>query len=259
MSRVLIIAGSDSCAGAGVQADMQSVWSQGGDVATVVTAVTAQNPQGVSAIHEIPADIVLQQLQSVCTTYTFTAVKIGMLFSKTIIHVVKQAIDHFRLTNIIVDPVMVATSGSRLLADDAISTLQTIFPRALLITPNLPEAEYLLQSPVKDRETAAKQLSQQYQTNVLLKGGHGSNDEANDVLVIADTQRCHWFNSKKLHTENTHGTGCRLASLVAANFCKTADLITATAAAKQQLQQYLLSPLTECNSKSNPDCSTYSH
>ena len=231
----LTIAGSDSSGGAGIQADLKTFAALGVYGASVITALTAQNTQGVSAIHDVPADFIAAQIDAVFTDLDIAAVKIGMLSQVATIEVVAAGLDRYRAQNIVLDPVMVAASGDRLLASDAIEALRRLLiPRALLITPNLPEAAALLDTRAATDERAmeaqARALIKLGARTVLIKGGHAQGPESVDLLVgKSKTER---LAAKRIATRNTHGTGCTLSSAIAAGLAKGLDLIAAVEAAK---------------------------
>ena len=244
MKTTLTIAGSDCSGGAGVQADLKTMTMHNVYAMSVITALTAQNTQGVQAIEEVSNNFVIKQMQSVFTDIYPDAIKIGMVASASLIEDIVDQLIHFKAKNIIVDPVMVATSGAKLVNDDAIKALKNkLFHLSLVITPNIPEAEIL--SGVKittasDMEKAAKNIGDTYFCAVLCKGGHQIND-ANDVLY--DKGTFHWFYGDKIHNPNTHGTGCTLSSAIAANIAKGYNLIEAIHLAKDYLSGALLSML----------------
>lgn len=212
---VLTIAGSDSGGGAGIQADLKVFSALGTYGMSVITAVTAQNTERVLAIQEIDPEIVKAQLEAIFTDIRVDAVKVGMVFSAEIAKVIADSFRKYRPSKVVVDPVMIAKSGDRLLREDAIETLKTeLFPLATLITPNLPEAEALLGrsiSSIDEMRSASKELSQLYQTQVLLKGGHLPG-KAIDILSSGRT-----FIAERIDTKHTHGTGCSLSSAIAAH------------------------------------------
>lgn len=221
MKTALTIAGSDSCGGAGIQADIKTMTMNGVYSMSAITALTAQNTTGVYAISEVTPEFLTQQLDAVFTDIFPDAVKIGMVASAELIHVIAERITTYKAKNIVVDPVMVATSGSALLKTDAVDTLtRELLPIATLVTPNIPEAEILSTGKIEtadDMCTAAKTIGDTYHCAVLLKGGHSVND-ANDLLYVDGTFQ--WFEGKHIQTENTHGTGCTLSSAIASNLAK---------------------------------------
>jgi len=231
----LTIAGSDSSGGAGIQADLKTFAALGVYGASAITALTAQNTQGVSGIHDVPPDFIVAQIDAVFSDLDVGAVKIGMLSRAPAIEAIGAALDRHRAKNTVLDPVMVAASGAQLLADDAIATLRKVLiPRALLITPNLPEAAALTGTPMAKDEAGmaaqARQLLQAGARNVLIKGGHGEGADSVDLLMGADYDER--LAAPRHPTRNTHGTGCTLSSAVAAGLAKGLDLVAAVRAAK---------------------------
>ena len=216
--RVLSIAGSDSSGGAGIQADLKTIAALGCYGMTAITALTAQNTQGVRSIHGVPPDILRDQIDSVIDDLGAHAVKIGMLHSRECVAVVAQAIDRHALQNVVLDPVMVATSGAVLIDNAAVTTLvRDLFPRARLVTPNLDEAALLVGRALADEpamEAAAHTLIGQGARAVLLKGGHLSGNVVSDLLMTDDGMT-HWMRGPRIATGNTHGTGCTLSSAIA--------------------------------------------
>ncbi len=232
----LTIAGSDSSGGAGIQADLKTFSALGVYGASVLTALTAQNTVGVDAIHDVPTPFVRQQMHSVFSDLAVNAVKIGMLSSPHIIEAVADGLKEEGPSSIVLDPVMVAESGDPLLHDDAVGALvKRLFSLATLITPNLHEAARLLDAPMAqsrpEMEQQARQLVAKGARNVLIKGGHASDDEAADVLVASDGA-VRWFAAPFIDTANTHGTGCSLSSAIAANLAKGQSLTDSVATAK---------------------------
>lgn len=243
------IAGSDSGGGAGIQADLKTFSALGVYGASVVTALTAQNTRGVQAIHDVPADFIAAQMDSVFSDLKVGATKIGMLSQVPVIAAVAAGLDRHRVAHVVLDPVMVATSGDRLLHPDAVSALRSLlFPRAVLVTPNLLEAAALLDQPVArgedDMLAQGRALMAQGAQAVLMKGGHGAGDTSVDLLVtLAGTVR---LEAPRVATRNTHGTGCTLSSAIAAGLAKgfplgqavseAKDYVTAAIAASERLQ-----------------------
>jgi hydroxymethylpyrimidine/phosphomethylpyrimidine kinase len=229
------IAGSDSGGGAGIQADLKTFSALGVYGASIVTALTAQNTQGVRAIHDVPAEFIAAQIDAVFSDLAVDAVKIGMLSRVATIETVAAGLDHHRVANVVLDPVMVATSGDRLLAPKAVDALRRLLvPRAHLITPNLPEAAALLDAPVandeNDMRAQAQRLLALGTEAVLIKGGHGSGPESVDLL--ADASGIVRLAAPRVATRNTHGTGCTLSSAIAAELAKGKPLSDAVRAAK---------------------------
>ena len=217
----LTIAGSDSSGGAGIQADIKTMLANGVYAMSAVTALTAQNTRGVTGIMEVTPEFLGEQLDNIFTDIRPDAVKIGMVSASPLIRVIAGKLKEYQAENIVVDPVMVATSGAKLISDEAVLALkEELLPMATVLTPNVPEAEVLAGMPVKteaDMETAAKWISETYHCGVLLKGGHQLND-ANDLLYRDGSAR--WFRGKRIDNPNTHGTGCTLSSAIASNLAK---------------------------------------
>ncbi len=237
---VLTIAGSDSSGGAGIQADIKSISAQGCYAMTAITAITAQNTTGVSAIAGLSPDMVAAQIDAVCTDITPLATKTGMLYDAEVIEAVADAAERHRIANIVVDPVMVSTSGSRLLADDAIETMtRRIFPIALIVTPNAAEAEVLTGSA--DIELQAKRLREMGCRNVLLKGGDKTDTpwQKTDWLLLEGSSKLLPLRADAVETNNTHGTGCSLSACMAARLALGDDLRTATGRAKAYVTRAL--------------------
>ena len=218
---VLTIAGSDSSGGAGIQADIKTMQANGVYAMSAVTALTAQNTTGVTGIMEVTPEFLGKQLDAVMTDIRPDAVKIGMVSSGKLIKVIAEKLKEYQIEKVVVDPVMIATSGSRLISENAIATLQTyLLPIATVITPNIPEAEVLAGMEIafeKDMIEAAKKINETYHCAVLCKGGHSLND-ANDLLY--ENQNATWFHGKRINNPNTHGTGCTLSSAIASNLAK---------------------------------------
>jgi hydroxymethylpyrimidine/phosphomethylpyrimidine kinase len=236
MSAIAVtIAGSDSGGGAGIQADLKTFSALGVYGASVITALTAQNTQGVRAIHDVPPEFVSAQIDAVFSDLDVDAVKIGMLSRAVIIEAVATGLDRYGLRNIVLDPVMVATSGDRLLLPDAIDVLRRrLFPRARLITPNLPEAAALLDAPIARDENEMRAQAQRLlafgASAVLIKGGHGSGPESVDLLV--DKNGDVRLTAPRVATRNIHGTGCTLSSAIAAELAQGRALPDAAQTAK---------------------------
>jgi hydroxymethylpyrimidine/phosphomethylpyrimidine kinase len=229
------IAGSDSGGGAGIQADLKTFSGLGVYGASVITAITAQNTRGVAAIHDVPAHMIAAQIDAVFSDLAVNAVKIGMLSAPVAIATVAAGLDRWRATHVVLDPVMIATSGDRLLAADAIDILKReLIPRALVVTPNLHEAAALLGEPLAQNEDEMRAQAQALlgigAKAVLIKGGHAQSADATDLLVTpAAVVR---FTAQKIDTANTHGTGCTLSSAIAAGLAKGLALAEAVADAK---------------------------
>jgi hydroxymethylpyrimidine/phosphomethylpyrimidine kinase len=219
-ARLLTIAGSDSSGGAGIQADLKTFSALGCYGMSAITALTAQNTTGVRAIHPIPPQMLRDQIDAVIEDIGVDAVKIGMLHAPDIVKVVADAIDRHQLRQVVLDPVMIATSGAVLIENEAVKALvQQLFPRVHLITPNLDEAGFLVGQTLKneaDMEAAADQLLGLGARAVLIKGGHLSGDTVADLFVNSQGQKW-WLRAPRIHSPNTHGTGCTLSSAIAAH------------------------------------------
>ena len=218
MKKVLTIAGSDCSGGAGIQADLKTIAAHKMYGMSAITALTAQNTTGVYGILESTPEFLANQLDCIFTDIFPDAVKIGMVSSAPLIRIIAQKLGQYAPKNIVVDPVMISTSGSKLLADDAAGELcQQLLPLATLLTPNLPEAEALSGLRIcseEDMIAAAQKIAQIYPCAILVKGGHFGSS-ADDLLYLSGD--CHWFRSARIQTENTHGTGCTLSSAIACN------------------------------------------
>jgi len=237
------IAGSDSSGGAGVQADLKTFAALGVYGASVITALTAQNTKGVTAIHDVPSDFIGAQIDAVFSDLKIGAVKIGMLSQAATIETVAKGLDRYRARNIVLDPVMIATSGARLLAPDAVEALRKLLiPRALVVTPNLPEAATLVGASIarneQEMEIHARELLALGARSVLIKGGHGGGEESVDLLIGQGTVLR--LAAKRVSTKNTHGTGCTLSSAIAAGLAGGFDL----KAAVQNAKSYVTGAIT---------------
>ena len=244
MKTALTIAGSDSSGGAGIQADIKTMTANGVYAMSAVTALTAQNTTGVYGILESTPEFLASQLDCVFTDIFPDAVKTGMVSSTGLIEVIADKLKQYKAKNIVVDPVMVATSGSRLISQEAVDALkELLLPLATVLTPNIPEAEVLsgltISGPA-DMEKAAQAIGETYGCAVLCKGGHDLND-ANDLLWRDGT--CKWFHGRRIDNPNTHGTGCTLSSAIASNLAKGYDLDTAVERAKAYLSGALAAML----------------
>ena len=244
MKTALTIAGSDSCGGAGIQADIKTMMANGVYAMSAITALTAQNTTGVTSILNADSKFLGEELDAVFTDIYPDAVKIGMVSESDLIRIIASKLRQYNAKNIVVDPVMVATSGAKLISDDAIDTLkQELFSLANVLTPNIPEAEVLTGRTISNAEEmidAAKMISETYNCAVLCKGGHTIND-ANDLLYRDGGYR--WFNGKRIDNPNTHGTGCTLSSAIASNLAKGYDLDTAVERAKAYISGALAAML----------------
>jgi hydroxymethylpyrimidine/phosphomethylpyrimidine kinase len=229
------IAGSDSGGGAGIQADLKTFSALGVYGASVVTALTAQNTKGVTAIHDVPPEFIAAQIDAVFSDLDVRAVKIGMVSQSAVAETIAAGLERWGQSRVVFDPVMIAASGDRLLAPDAIDTLKRVLiPRALVITPNLPEAAALLDAPIASSETQMREQAERLLAlgpkSVLIKGGHGSGPESVDLLV--EPTACTRLPAARIATQNTHGTGCTLSSAIAAGLAKGLGLAEAVGAAK---------------------------
>ena len=248
MRTALTIAGSDSSGGAGIQADIKTMMANGVYAMSAITALTAQNTTGVTAIMEVTPEFLKEQLDNVFTDIRPDAVKIGMVAASGLIETIAERLQHYHAENVVVDPVMVATSGARLISEEAIETLTArLLPLASVVTPNIPEAEVLCGMDAGTISTedgmirAARDISETYDCAVLLKGGHSVND-ANDLLYRPDGEY-KWFRGKRIDNPNTHGTGCTLSSAIASNLAKGYDMDTAVERAKEYISGALAAML----------------
>lgn len=236
MRTALTIAGSDCSGGAGIQADIKTMMANGVYAMSAITALTAQNTLGVTGIMEVSPEFLLKQLDAVFTDIPPDAVKIGMVSSGQLIMVIAETLQRYHAANIVLDPVMVSTSGSRLIDEEAIQVLkEKLLPLATVITPNIPETEVLWGKAVtsaEDMERAAADISDQYGTAVLCKGGHSQSNA--DDLLCADG-KMHWFEGKRMNNPNTHGTGCTLSSAIASYLARGFSLIKAVKEAKEYI------------------------
>lgn len=233
MRTAITIAGSDSSGGAGIQADIKTMTMNGVYAMSAITALTAQNTTGVTGIMEVSPEFLAEQIDDVFTDIRPDAVKIGMVSSVRLIEVISEKLKTYSAENIVVDPVMVATSGAKLIGEDAISVLiDKLLPIATVVTPNIPEAEVLSGMKIHtpdDMVKAAEIIYNSYGCAVLCKGGHNLND-ANDLMYADGHYK--WFNGKRINNPNTHGTGCTLSSAIASNLAKGFDLFKSVELAK---------------------------
>ena len=236
MKTALTIAGSDSSGGAGIQADIKTMMANGVYAMSAITALTAQNTTGVTAILNVTPEFLAQELDAVFTDIYPDAVKIGMVSESELIRTIAARLKQYGAKNIVVDPVMVATSGAKLICDEAVDILKTeLFPLASVLTPNIPETEVLtgrLVRSAEDMVEAARQIAETYHCAVLVKGGHKLND-ANDLLYTDGSYR--WFNGKRIDNPNTHGTGCTLSSAIASNLAKGLSMEVSVERAKEYI------------------------
>ena len=244
MRTALTIAGSDSGGGAGIQADIKTMTANGIYATSAVTALTAQNTTGVSSIMEVTPDFLGEQLDRILTDIFPDAVKIGMVSSAALISVIAEKLTCYKAPHIVLDPVMVATSGAKLISEDAVDALRTqLIPIAEVITPNIPEAEVLTGQSIhtaQEMEDAAKAIFSAYGCAVLLKGGHQRND-ANDYLCTKEGGT--WFQGVRIDNPNTHGTGCTLSSAIASNLAKGRSLPDSVQWAKRYISGALAAQL----------------
>ena len=244
MKTALSIAGSDSSGGAGIQADLKTMTMNGVFAMSAVTALTAQNTTGVSGVTEVTPEFLKQQIDAVFTDIRPDAVKLGMIPSGALMEAAAERLRFYEAKRIVVDPVMVATSGSRLMETEAVTVMKSrLLPLADLVTPNIPEAEVLSGMEIRnkaDMEAAAEKISDSCGCAVLLKGGH-SIEDASDLLVSGGKRR--WFYGKRIDNPNTHGTGCTLSSAIAANLAKGYDLETSVGRAKDYISDALAAML----------------
>ena len=242
---VLTIAGSDSGGGAGIQADIKAISATGSYAASAITAVTVQNTQGVEDVHPVPIPVISAQIAAVLSDIDADAVKIGMLHSAEVVLAVKEQLLRFGITNIVLDPVMVSTSGHRLIEDSAVKVLsEELVPMARVITPNVPEAEILAGTRIAsqaDLPRIARALSCGGRVSVLMKAGHLSDDCLVDVFYNAETDSVLELPSKRLYTPNTHGTGCTLSSAFASFLAQGLGLDDAARAAKDYINSAIVS------------------
>ena len=236
MKTTLSIAGSDCSGGAGIQADLKTMTMNGVYAMSAITALTAQNTTGVTGILDVTPDFLKQQIDMIFTDIYPDAIKIGMVSNSKLITTIAERLSFYQAKNIVVDPVMVATSGSSLMESNAVIALTNqLLPLSTLVTPNILEAEVLSGMTITNKnemETAAKQINEIYGCAVLVKGGHSIND-ANDLLCV--NRKLKWFYGKRIHNPNTHGTGCTLSSAIASNLAKGYDLETSVQRAKNYI------------------------
>lgn len=241
--RALTIAGSDSGGGAGIQADLKTFSALGCFGMSAITALTAQNTTAVTGIQEVPPSFVAKQIDAVIEDIGVDAVKIGMLSSPEIIETVADRLRAHDVARIVLDPVMVAKSGDKLLRDEAIDALkEKLIPIATIITPNIPEAEVLTGHTLKtyeDLERASRSLAELGPMSVLIKGGHFTTENSDDCLYVQekDQPEIHWLTGKRINSPNTHGTGCTLSSAIAAHLAKGYDIVEAVEAAKKYISE----------------------
>lgn len=241
---VLTIAGSDSGGGAGIQADIKAISAMGCFASSAITAITAQNTLGVDAVHPVPLDILAAQIDAVLSDIGTDAIKIGMLHSAEVVSLVANKIEQYGITNVVLDPVMVSTSGHKLIEDNAIEIMKNrLIPLARVITPNLPEAEILSGCTITAQQEfpqIATLLSHNNSTSVLLKAGHLNGDTLTDYFYNAEDGSMTLLPSKRVDTRNTHGTGCTLSSALAAALARGESLTEAAISAKRYIEQAII-------------------
>ena len=241
---VLTIAGSDSGGGAGIQADIKAISAMGCFASSAITAITAQNTLGVDAVHPVPLDILAAQIDAVLSDIGTDAIKIGMLHSAEVVSLVADKIEQYGITNVVLDPVMVSTSGHKLIEDNAIEIMKNrLIPLARVITPNLPEAEILSGCTITAQQEfpqIATLLSHNNSTSVLLKAGHLNGDTLTDYFYNAEEGSMTLLPSKRVDTRNTHGTGCTLSSALAAALARGESLTEAAISAKRYIEQAII-------------------
>lgn len=242
---VLTIAGSDSGGGAGIQADIKAISAMGGYAASAITAITVQNTLGVEAVHAVPIDILKGQIEAVLSDIGAKAVKVGMLHSSEVVRTVAESVRAYGVRNLVLDPVMVSTSGHRLIEESAIETLKSeLIPLARVITPNIPEAEILAGVKIEcnsELAEVARLLSQGGRVSVLLKAGHLTEERLVDIFYNAEQDTILELPSVRVHTPNTHGTGCTLSSAFAAALAQGLSLDDAARAAKEYINNAIIS------------------
>ena len=244
-SRVLTIAGSDSGGGAGIQADIKTISACGCYAACAITAVTVQNTLGVTGVHAVPVEILQGQIESVIDDIGVDSVKIGMLHSSEVVECVAKMIDKYQVKNVVLDPVMVSTSGHRLIEESAIASLVSVLlPKARVITPNIPEAEIILGGVKIEKQAelpeTAKALAQKSGASVLLKAGHLTEEKLVDIFYDVEDGKLYELPSVRIHTRNTHGTGCTMSSAFASMLAKGMALPDAAAAAKNYINEAII-------------------
>lgn len=243
-NKVLTIAGSDSGGGAGIQADIKAISAMGCFASSAITAITAQNTLGVDAVHPVPLDILAAQIDAVLSDIGTDAIKIGMLHSAEVVSLVADKIEQYGITNVVLDPVMVSTSGHKLIEDNAIEIMKNrLIPLARVITPNIPEAEILSGYTITAQQEfpqIATLLSHNNSTSVLLKAGHLNGDTLTDYFYNAEDGIMTLLPSKRVDTRNTHGTGCTLSSALAAALARGESLTEAAISAKRYIEQAII-------------------
>ncbi|MGD8962972.1 MAG: bifunctional hydroxymethylpyrimidine kinase/phosphomethylpyrimidine kinase [Desulfobacterales bacterium] len=239
--KVLTIAGSDSGGGAGIQADLKTFSAIGCYGMSVITALTAQNTRGVNGIHAVPPAFAVEQIDAVLSDIGADAIKIGMLYSAELIEAVAAALRRHGAQKIVLDPVMLAQSGDKLLQDEAVESIKAyLMPLAEVVTPNLPETVVLTGQSIRSRqdvESAARAIAVHGSRSILIKGGHGDDNQSSDLLYLAAKDRPVWLTAERIQTRNNHGTGCTLSSAIAAYLAKNFDIEPAVQKAKHYMNQ----------------------
>lgn len=243
--RVLTIAGSDSGGGAGIQADIKTISAMGCYATSAITAVTIQNTLGVQGVCPVPDEILSGQIDAVLSDIGADAIKIGMLHSSDFVRIVAEKIKQYSIKNIVLDPVMVSTSGHRLIEESAVEVIKnTLLPLVRVLTPNVPEAEILIGRPINgecDFHYVVKELATKYNVSVLLKAGHLSGDTLTDYFYNIENKSFILLPSARVNTKNTHGTGCSLSSALASAIASGNDLTTSAIIAKKYIEQAIIS------------------
>ena len=244
-SKVLTIAGSDSGGGAGIQADIKAISAMGCYAASAITAVTVQNTIGVQAVHPVPLDILGGQIDAVLSDIGADSIKIGMLHSAEVVTLVADKLKKYGIRNVVLDPVMVSTSGHRLIEESAVEVIKKqLLPLSRVVTPNVPEAEILIGRKITGESQfreVAYELAESYGVSVLLKAGHLSGDTLTDYFYNRENDSLTLLPSKRVDTRNTHGTGCTLSSAFAAALAKGEELTTAAESAKKYIENAIIS------------------
>lgn len=244
-NKVLTIAGSDSGGGAGIQADIKAVSAMGCYAASAITAVTVQNTIGVQAVHPVPLDILEGQIDAVLSDIGADAVKIGMLHSAEVVNLVADKLQQYGIRNVVLDPVMLSTSGHRLIEETAVEVIkERLIPLTRVLTPNLPEAEILVGRDIageSDFKDVAEELAGRYNVAVFLKAGHLSEETLTDYFYNVEDYSLTLLPSRRVHTRNTHGTGCTLSSALAAALARGEELTAAARSAKAYIEQAVIS------------------
>lgn len=244
-NKVLTIAGSDSGGGAGIQADIKAISAMGCFAASAITAVTVQNTVGVQAVHPIPLDVLEGQIDAVLSDIGAEAIKIGMLHSAEVVNLVADKIEQYGIRNVVLDPVMVSTSGHRLIEESAVEVIKKrLIPLSRVLTPNVPEAEILIAREISgesDFKVVAEELASRYNVSVFLKAGHLTDSTLTDYFYNVEDKSLTLLPSRRVQTRNTHGTGCTLSSAFAAALARGEELTVAARSAKRYIEQAVIS------------------